>query len=123
MFDQNIVDALKINVEIVIATLIGVILIIWLVLRPIRLWYWKRSEEVKLLKSIDEKLSQKSEETNEVILPKPPLEEPDITTTEPTEIEVKNEEYICEKKDREDDETTSKGKVYTEEELYEIIKF
>ncbi|MGP1570262.1 MAG: hypothetical protein ACTTH0_05005 [Eubacteriales bacterium] len=96
---------------------LSVISAFWLILRPIRLWYWKRSEEVKLLKSIDEKLLQKTDKASQINSEKQMCENIDSDNEEcehrEKQDEVKIDEYVGIASDRS----------YTEEELYEIIKF
>lgn len=120
-----IVDNVIMNIGIgtvagfVLLLAIGLLVIsaFWLILRPIRLWYWKRSEEVKLLKSIDEKLLQKTDKASQIKSEKQMFENIDSDNEEcehrEKQDEVKIDEYVGIASDRS----------YTEEELYEIIKF
>ncbi len=120
-------DSIKIGAELAVIAGLLIIAIAWLILRPIRLWYWKRSEEMKLLNSINEKLTVKELESKimpeKAEEPKVVLEKGDKTQEikESKDIENVIEEKIT--KAESEDTKSLKVKTYTEEELYKIIKF
>lgn len=144
---ENTVGNVSIYVWIVVCLYLAAIMFVWIILRPLRLWYWKRNEEVELLRSIDEKLSFAPQEQEFDDIPK--MQEPqvhqDSTKSEEfkeTNFEValeaddtkpqKHEEAkaedttkseVCEKYDEPEVTVAKKARTYTEEELYEIIKF
>lgn len=97
------------------AVIIGFIIslvLIWLMTRSIRLWYWKVNTQVDTIKSIDEKLQELSEEIKINLtgfdIPEPTEESEAV----PVEIEAQPESRP---------EETHK-KVYTEEELEILIR-
>ena len=85
------------------------LLLVWLLARSVRLWYWKVNSQVETLKSIDEKLQAIGED---IKANSTGVAEESEATIE-GELEVAGIEKLSESKAE---------KVYTEEELEELIK-
>lgn len=144
---ENTVGNVSIYVWIVVCLYLAAIMFAWIILRPLRLWYWRRNEEVELLRSIDEKLSFAPQEQEfddihkmqepQIQLDSTKSEEPKESNSaqavEADDIKPKKQEAkkaedttkneMCEEYDEPEVTVAKKARTYTEEELYEIIKF
>ena len=103
---------------------VGVVVIlflVWLLLRKLKLWYWKVDLQIDTLKNIDEKLKYLDDlkEYNKILTND--VEVPQEKTTQ--EIVSKEQEAILDYIQPETVYIKNKtGKIYTEEELEELIK-
>ena len=92
------------------------VLLLWLIFRDARLWYWKVDKQVGTLKSIDEKLRSIEQGLAgraevEAAQEKEPLH--DAQTTENGERQAPKKESSCRGKS---------GRIYTEVELEALIR-
>jgi hypothetical protein len=103
----------------VFACFIIFLLTIWLLSRRARLWYWKVSPQVDALKSIDLQLRQLGEEIKEnpIYMIKPEEAKDEVAFGTETA-----EEQTEEEPEKTDGGAGKAAKVYTEEELDELIK-
>lgn len=139
---EQIVDKTLIYVGGTIAVVILAVVVIWLALRPIRLWYWKKNAEFRLLQRIEIQLSDQVNATEDIYLKVSEMGK----RLEADKKEDKSKTLLQEETTKEIEETqegqevqpqginldvqeedrviySKKGTAFDEKELYDIIKF
>lgn len=110
-------------VQLLVAVLLVLFFLLWLVLRKVKLWYWKKNEEIDTLKSIDIHLRKMEEKLSAELIriaektdsgPEPQNDEADQTDQE-LQLEMVPEEESQTVVGR-------SGKIYTETELKLLIR-
>lgn len=139
---EQIVDKTLIYVGGTIAVVILAVVVIWLALRPIRLWYWKKNAEFRLLQRIEIQLSDQVNATEDIYLKVSEMgkrleadKKEDKSKTllqEETTKEIEETQEVQEVQTQginldvqEEDRViySKKGTAFDEKELYDIIKF
>lgn len=139
---EQIVDKTLIYVGGTIAVVILAVVVIWLALRPIRLWYWKKNAEFRLLQRIEIQLSDQVNATEDIYLKVSEMgkrleadKKKDKSKTllqEETTKEIEETQEVQEVQPQginldvqEEDRViySKKGTAFDEKELYDIIKF
>lgn len=139
---EQIVDKTLIYVGGTIAVVILAVVVIWLALRPIRLWYWKKNAEFRLLQRIEIQLSDQVNATEDIYLKVSEMgkrleadKKEDKSKTllqEETTKEIEETQEVQEVQPQginldvqEEDRViySKKGTAFDEKELYDIIKF